>query len=301
MRLAAMALAVWANGAEQGTEPCPDTTPRHAAAAERPFAVDTPAGRIAGTLAAPQGAQPAALALLLHGYTGTRDEIPVAGGAGMFARTARAFAERGIASLRIDFRGSGESAGDWADTTFDGQARDAAAAAAALAAEPGFAGLPLGALGFSQGGLVALRAAAAGAGFGRVALWNPVLDPPTTYGLIFGPSVLAEGARRAAASATPSAAGPVGASGLGPGFFAGVAAADPLADGAGLAAPVLAVMGRRDALVPDGPALAARLAARRAAPTRVLDVEAGHDLGATGAPPLLDAVIACTAAFLLAR
>ncbi|MGF1551284.1 MAG: alpha/beta hydrolase family protein [Paracoccaceae bacterium] len=286
-----------ATGPARGEAPdrCPPAPARHAPADERVVSLDTPDGRIAGTLAAPAGAAPEALALLLHGYTGSRDEIPVAGGEGMFARTARAFAERGIATLRIDLLGSGESDGAWADTRFSGQARDALRAAAALRAEHGGRDLPLGVLGYSQGGLVALGAAVADGSFDRVALWNPVMDPMATYGVIFGRETILDGARRHAEGMDAI----VGETRLRPGFFAGIVEADPIADAARVEAPVLVVTGRRDPLVADGAALAGRMAAARAAKTLVLDLDAGHDLGATREPALLDEVIRCTAGFLL--
>ncbi|SEA13791.1 alpha/beta hydrolase family protein [Rubrimonas cliftonensis] len=277
-----------------GLDACPPAPARHAAAAERTLRIETPDGRIAATFARPEGVEPAALALMLHGYTGARDEFPVQGGEGMFARAARAFAERGVASLRIDFIGSGESDGAWADTTFETQARDALRARDFLAATVGREGAPLGVLGFSQGGLVALKAAREG-GFDRVALWNPVLAPRETYRAIFGDAL---DAGFAAAAEGPGGA-QVAGTGLRPGFFAGVAAADPAADAVAIAAPLLAVSGARDMLAAQGPARAEALAAARAAPTTAVAVAGGHDLGAVGEPALLDAVIACTAGFLL--
>ncbi|WP_333835189.1 alpha/beta hydrolase family protein [Rubrimonas sp.] len=290
---AAFVLVCLASGAAADLDGCATAPARHAPAPERTIRIDTPEGVIAGTLAAPANAAPVALALLLHGFTGARDEIPVEGREGMFARAARAFAERGVASLRIDFRGSGESAGRWADTTFTGQARDALRAGAALTEN---AEAPLVALGYSQGGLVALRAAAMDDVFERIALWNPVLDPRATYGLILGVETLALGAVRHEAGARDDL---VGASGLKPAFFADIASADPLADAARTDAPVLVVTGRRDHLVRDGAAFADRIAAGRVAETQIVDLEAGHDLGAASDAALLDEVIACTAAFLL--
>lgn len=298
-----MLLLLSAGAAEgAGLDACPPAPARHAAAPERTLRIETPDGRIAATLAGPEGVAPAALALMLHGYTGARDEFPAHGGEGMFARAARAFAERGVASLRIDFIGSGESDGAWADTTFETQARDALRARDYLAATVGREGAPLGLLGFSQGGLVALKAARAG-GFDRVALWNPALAPRETYRAIFGDALDAGFA--AAAEGAPGDAGgdaggePVAGTRLRPGFFAGIAAADPAADAAALAAPLLAASGTRDTLAARGPARAEALAAARAAPTTVIAVEAGHDLGAVAEPALFDAVVACTAGFLL--
>ncbi|MEM8741642.1 MAG: alpha/beta hydrolase, partial [Pseudomonadota bacterium] len=60
---------------------------------------------VIGTLTTPAG-PPAPAVLLLHGFTGTRDETPVQGtGEGVLERTARHLADAGFASLRIDFRG----------------------------------------------------------------------------------------------------------------------------------------------------------------------------------------------------
>ncbi|MEO0683084.1 MAG: alpha/beta hydrolase [Pseudomonadota bacterium] len=298
------AMGAWLGGAARAEpfEACAPAPARHAAAAERELSLETPDGRLEGVLAQPEGAAPRALAVMLHGYTGARDEIPVAGGEGMFARAARRLAERGVATLRIDFLGSGRSDGDWADTRFSGQARDARRAAAALReAFAAAAGAPLGVLGYSQGGMAALRA---GGAFDRVALWAPVLDPMATYGIIFGRETIAAGAAAAARGETAIVAG----TRLRPGFFAELAAADPVADGARVAAPVWVATGRRDPLIKDGAALAARLAEARRAEARrgarrgattVLDLEAGHDLGALRAPALLDRVIDCTAGFLL--
>lgn len=277
-------------------ENCLPAPVRHAAAKEQAVTIETPDGRIRGTLAGPDAARPRALVLMLHGYTGTRNEIPVAGGEGMFARTARAFAERGIATLRIDFIGSGESDGSWADTVFSAQARDAIQGAMALREQYPDVDAPIGVLGYSQGGLVALRAAAGIALYDRLALWNPVMDPMSTYGKIFGRQTIFEGALRHEQGRDRSI---VAGTGLRPGFFAEILTADPIADAAQVAAPVLIVTGQRDPLVVEGAALAQRIQDRRTAATAILDLDAGHDLGALANPSLLDAVIACTAGFVL--
>lgn len=299
-RLSASAaiMLVLALGSAQSNafDACLPAPARLTAAAERTVAIETPDGRILGTLAAPADGMPAALALLLHGYTGSRNEIPVAGGEGMFARTARLFAERGIATLRIDFIGSGKSDGVWADTRFSGQARDAIQAAAALQERFRASDLPLGVLGYSQGGLVALRAAAQRNVFDKLALWNPVMDPMATYQKIFGRETILDGAQRHAEGGDQAV---VADTRLRPGFFSELVAADPIADAARMAAPILIVTGQKDPLVENGATLASRLQAGRTAATTILDLEAGHDLGAIREPALLDAVIACTAGFLL--
>ena len=81
-----------------------------------------------GTLTLPDG-DPAAVVLLFHGFTGSRDELAIPGTEdGVFSRTARLLAVAGYASLRVDFIGSGDSDGDFADTTFEGQVADGLAA-----------------------------------------------------------------------------------------------------------------------------------------------------------------------------
>ena len=116
--------------------------------------------RVTGTLCLPQGA-PAPVVLMVHGFTGSRDEMAVTGtGEGVFSRSARRMAQQGLASLRIDCRGSGTSEGDFADTTYEGQIADALAALQVLSHEPRVQGGRAALLGWSQGGLVAACVAA---------------------------------------------------------------------------------------------------------------------------------------------
>ena len=298
---ASMALGILVSASTAwGTEPfdaCLPAPERYSSVEETEFGIETPDGRISGTLTTPPDTPPEALALLLHGYTGSRNEIPVARGEGMFTRTARAFAKRGIATLRIDFIGSGRSDGEWADTRFSGQARDASRAARALRQRFSDLDLPLGVLGYSQGGLVALRAASLDNAFDRLALWNPVMDPMTTYGKIFGKETILEGARQHNDGIDEKV---VDGTKLKPGFFAEIVATDPIAASGEVAAPVFIVTGQRDPLVVDGLSLATQIKAGREAETSILNLDAGHDLGAIKEPALLDRVIACTAGFLLA-
>ncbi|MGH7735172.1 MAG: alpha/beta hydrolase family protein, partial [Gemmatimonadales bacterium] len=63
----------------------------------------------------------------------------------------------GVAVLAYDKRGTGRSGGDWPTATADDLAIDAAAAVAALQADPRIAAGTVGVLGHSEGGWVALR------------------------------------------------------------------------------------------------------------------------------------------------
>lgn len=149
--------------------------------------------RVTGTLCLPQGA-PAPVVLMVHGFTGSRDEMAVTGtGEGVFSRSARRLAQLRLASLRIDCRGSGTSEGDFADTTYEGQIADAMAALQVLSDEPRVQGKRAALLGWSQGGLVAACVAARSPLPLATALWAAVADPVESIGGILGADVLAAG------------------------------------------------------------------------------------------------------------
>ena len=259
---------------------------------EREFTVQTPDGRIQGTLAVPDNGEPKALALMLHGFRGARNE-----NGGMFRRTAHAFAGFGIASLRIDFIGSGKSDGEWADTRFSTQARDAMRAADAL--KDAFDGaLPVSVLGYSQGGLVALRTSASKEVFNRVAIWAPALDPIATYSIIFGEETILNAARAHREEGTNDV---VEGKRLRSGYFAELAEADPIGEASKVKSPLLIVTGERDPLVKQGDRLAKETASKRSGKTELLHVNGGHDFGALREPQLLAHVVACTAKFLIGK
>ena len=109
---------------------------------------------VVGTLAMPASDAPVPAVLMLHGFASVRDEV-----GDMFKRLAAELGERGIASLRIDFRGWGESAGEMVDSTVSGMVEDAAAAYATLSATEGIDAERIGLLGFSLGGSVAVFSA----------------------------------------------------------------------------------------------------------------------------------------------
>jgi uncharacterized protein len=112
--------------------------------------VDLPNG-IKGTLAVPDAGATGPAVVMLHGFGSSRDEV-----GGLFAQQAAALAAEGIASLRIDFRGYGESAGDMADTTFEGMLADVATARTYLAEIDGVDAGRIGVVGYSFGAAIAM-------------------------------------------------------------------------------------------------------------------------------------------------
>ena len=151
--------------------------------------------KIVGTLTLPEGKQNSyPVILLFHGFLGFQDGVPIIGTEdGMLSRTARLLAEHGYATLRISFRGSGESDGLWEDTTFSGQISDAVAAVDYLTTLDNIDLKRIGVIGLSQGGLVASSAAAQDERIKSVVLWSPVANPVDTYKLLLGEDKIVEG------------------------------------------------------------------------------------------------------------
>lgn len=102
--------------------------------------------RVVGILTKPERKAKNAI-LLLHGFTGIRDEW------GRFNKLAENLSNEGFANLRIDMRGSGESEGKFRDTTVYTEKDDALAAIDYLTKQ-GYE--KIGLVGLSLGGLVSL-------------------------------------------------------------------------------------------------------------------------------------------------
>lgn len=210
-----------------------------------------------GTLLLPDG-EPAPVVLLLHGFTGTRDELTIPSTEqGVFVHTANSLAAHGYASLRIDFRGSGESTSDFTyeATTFEGQVADAMAAVAYLRASDKVSSDDISVIGWSQGGLVASAVAGRSSDLDAVALWQAVGDADATYSSLLSAETLNEG-KAAAPDHTITATLPWGADvSLNGAFFDGIETFDPMAEIAAYSGPLFVSQGLADTTVlPEVPA-----------------------------------------------
>ena len=253
---------------------------------------------IVGTMTLPDGA-PAPVVLLLHGFSGARDELQTEHvSAGVFAYTAAQLEAAGYASLRIDFRGSGESLNDltFADTTFDGQTADAMAAVAYLKTAPEVAGDTIHVLGWSQGGLVAAALAGQSEGLASVSLWNAVGDPKATFTTLFG----AEGVQKgmdAGGDEVVTLALPWGAEiDLKGAFFDGVAGQDPVGDIANYSGPLFVAVGENDTTVL--PENGARFIAAHPGQSTLWSAEMDHVFNVFATAETLDTLVSETIAFL---
>lgn len=135
------------------------------------YSVTLPQG-IQGIMLEPRVEEQVPAVLLLHGFASQKDEV-----GDMYKRLAAALGEQGIASLRIDFRGWGESAGQMAKSTIQGQVEDAATAYQYLAHLKFVDPKRIGVVGFSLGGGIAIVSAAQhGQWYKSMVLWSSVGD-----------------------------------------------------------------------------------------------------------------------------
>jgi hypothetical protein len=124
---------------------------------------------LAGTFVAPDVDEQGKAVVLVHGGGVTREE------AGFFARLATGLAEAGIASLRFDLRGHGESEGRQEELTLTTILNDIRVALAKVRDLSGAKRLSLLGASFA-GGVCAYYAAKRASEIDRLVLLNPQLD-----------------------------------------------------------------------------------------------------------------------------
>ncbi|MDO4492311.1 MAG: alpha/beta fold hydrolase [Clostridia bacterium] len=128
---------------------------------------------IPATVCIPAGEGKFPAVVMLHGTGSNREEA----GEG-YKVGAPVLAEKyGIATIRIDFMGNGDSAADYTGYTFDSAVSDAVAAANYMKGLENIDGAHIGVMGWSQGGTDALLAASRAADvFSSVVTWAGAPD-----------------------------------------------------------------------------------------------------------------------------
>lgn len=129
--------------------------------------------------------------LLLHGFLSNRHEVPVRGdGRGMFTVLSNEFCNRGISSVRMDFRGCGESLGlPIGFCTPTSMVQDIIAVLRAPELQTYFRdGVVL--VGWCQGAIAAMHAALLGLkACSGISLLNPFADFQSTLTKVYGRAV----------------------------------------------------------------------------------------------------------------
>jgi len=126
---------------------------------------------IPAVICIPKGDGPFPIVVMLHGTGSDKSE---AGGGYLLA--APALAEAGIASVRFDFIGNGESTADYIDYNFTSAVDDTNIAFAYAASLPRIDGHRAGIMGWSQGGTIALLAAGENPAYKSVVCWAGAPD-----------------------------------------------------------------------------------------------------------------------------
>jgi dienelactone hydrolase len=122
-------------------------------------------------LTLPVGGEKFPVVILAHGHGGSKDE------AGGFVSLARALAEAGITSLRLDFPGCGESAEDFVETNrVSYMLADIASCKEWLAGQDSVDLGRLGILGYSMGGRLAALTVSQDPDYKAAAFWSPAVS-----------------------------------------------------------------------------------------------------------------------------
>lgn len=123
--------------------------------------------RLIGIMHKPEGEGPFPTVCFFHGFTGNKAEAHR-----IFVGAAEELVKRGIAAFRFDFRGSGDSEGEFGDMTFSGELSDALKALEYLRARNDVADLAV--LGLSMGGAMAATVSGLVDDLKAVVLWSAV-------------------------------------------------------------------------------------------------------------------------------
>ncbi|WP_327348017.1 alpha/beta hydrolase [Streptomyces europaeiscabiei] len=110
--------------------------------------------------------------VFVHGFTANRLELP------NFVAMSRLLAANGIASVRFDLSGHGESDGDFFDVTITGEIAETRAILRTVRTLDFVDPDRIGLVGMSMGGVVAGITAAEETGIGALCLWSPAAVAP---------------------------------------------------------------------------------------------------------------------------
>ena len=242
--------------------------------------------RLAATLSCPAEPPVSPLVVICHGFGGGKD-------AGLIPRLVRRLHDVGIASLRFDFPGHGESGGDIAETTISRAVEDLRAVWDTLLEQTWVDRSRLGLVGYSFGGTVALRYAADHDRVTAVGLIAPVAD----YAAVKQKKHGHEGIERWKAEGSIEEDTDWGTVRLGYQFYEDARSRDSFALARALDLDALLVVGARDDVAPrEDVERLAEAFGPRARPLIVPNADHGFD-----DPDQAEAAVAALAAFFQQR
>ena len=240
------------------------------------------------------------LVLMAHGHGGSRHE------GGGYQLAAQAMAKHGIASIRVDFPGCGDSTESFTNNNLSNMLLDLQAAREYAASQPEIDSDRVGLLGYSMGGRLVALLAEMDSSYKVMAAWAPaitdgaqsMLDPlggPDAY------NMLKERARTTGMAEYTTRWGTKLQ--LGYRWFTDLEETKPLESLATFEGPLLILYGDQDDVVPPLTAEAAIVAARSSSQVvRHVVIGADHGLGFyTNEPEIAAEVVDTTAIFLKER
>ncbi len=184
--------------------------------------------RLIGVLHKPAGKGPFPTVCFFHGFTGNKAEAHR-----IFVDAAEELVRRGVAAFRFDFRGSGDSEGDFINMTFSNEVSDALKALDFLRNRDDVASLAV--LGLSMGGAIAATVSGQVSDLKAVVLWSAVGS--------FMDCLVGDSIEKAAAERLPI---DWGGYLIGKGFYEDIAKQNAYASIAKNKAPVLIIHGTED-------------------------------------------------------
>lgn len=253
--------------------------------------------KIVGTLTKPIGKASPPIVLMLHGMGGNRH-----GPRGLFVRTARLWAENGVASLRISTRGRGGSDGDFKNMTLERRTQESLAAIEWIRLRNDLDHMKTSILGHSQGTIIAVSTASRLIhvhGVKSLMLWAPQSNALAAYRTSMGLATYKKGL-----NAKPNeivrwrgAGGAIRA--FKTGFFRGLSKVNTMEEIANFHGRLLVVTGRRDKW--SHTASAKIFGRHHKGKHRLAEFDVGHRMGASIGPEKVDMVAKYTLDWLTAE
>lgn len=261
------------------------------------------------TLTVPKVNKKCPIVITLNGFVGGRDEEPIPEtDETVYTRLCKVLAGHGIASLRVDFRGYGESDGTFDMIGFTTQQSDILAAVEFICRrlKRKVDKERIGILGFSQGGLVAAITAAEEERVGSICLWSPPSSPPICYEGLLTKEGVKQGLTLAEGESMDFGLYIDGVYlhwdvTLGHRFFADLFGVDPLAEVQKYKNPMMLVSGLQDNIVWPQPQASAVFLKYHDGYEKLVVIDADHEFDYWDGPvaeKLTDAIYWSTAWFI---